>query len=202
MSPDSEHGKYSLSDFHKTISEQLNSRLSESPRFFWVVALSITGYGYILWTYDEKPALFPIATLVVYLSILWATWYLAALGYAFRYLQNAQHRIEDDLGWEIYRPKTTGIPPEKIRKLSHVFWLLPGIYHAHLGGFVGLSLVLSSVYVSRTYNECGSILLALSFILFEIVWIVGWNYHYLSKFRETFVRPRGDTVVSPHSPAP
>src|SRR5260370_28970020 len=38
-----------LAGFHQTISEQLNARLAESPRFFWVLVAVSAAYGYVLW---------------------------------------------------------------------------------------------------------------------------------------------------------
>ena len=84
-----------LAGFHHTISEQLNARLSESPRFFWALIVVATGYGYIIWSvsaYDDvqlrdKRIVLWSAAILSYFAVLWANWYLAALGYAFRFLQ-------------------------------------------------------------------------------------------------------------------
>lgn len=186
----------SLGQFHRTISEQLNARLSEAPRFFWAVILSITAYAYIIWWYagaEQTPAHFPaVFTLVsgvAYLSILWVTTYLAALGYAFRYLQNSQHRIEDVLGWEIYRPEMTGIPPEKIQSIEDLFWLLPGIYHAHLYGLLFLSVILHVVFIALLPDRYGALLVAAATFTLEVAWVFSWNNHYLKQFRERRVRP-------------
>lgn len=80
-----------LAEFHHTISEQLNARLSESPKFFGLLIVVSTAYGYVL----SKPELsaqkelFVLASLLSYVAVLWASWYLAALGYAFsRLLKN------------------------------------------------------------------------------------------------------------------
>ena len=186
--------KNGLVDFHRTISEQLNARLSESPRFFWAVALSMSAYGYVLWNYkvQDKLSLFVIMSIVGYFSILWATWYLAALGYAFRYLQNAQHRIEDTLGWQIYRPTRTGIPPNEVRRPGELFWLLPGIYHAHLAGLIGISLILHGVFLYQFVDKGAFIVYFLvpMALLFKLGWIIGWNKHYFIKFRREHVPPR------------
>ena len=101
-----------LAGFHQTISQQLNARLAESPRFFWALVVVSTGYGYVLWnvanaTKQDEPELRPVlilASLLSYVAVLWASWYLAALGYAFRYLQSGQHCIEHALGWDAYVP--------------------------------------------------------------------------------------------------
>lgn len=191
-----ESNKEALGLFHRTISEQLNARLSEAPRFFWAVILSVTAYAYVLWWYagekqtpDRFYDVFILVSALAYLSILWAILYLAALGYAFRYLQNAQHRIEDVLGWQIFRPQTTGIPPDTIRSLANLFWLLPGIYHAHLYGLLFLSVVLHVVFVAIMPDICEATLLAIATLAFETAWLFWWNYHYLRKFREKHVRP-------------
>lgn len=196
----SSNDKGSLELFHRTISEQLNARLSEAPRFFWVVILSMTAYAYVLWWYageKQKPDhfdnMFLLVSGVAYLSILWVIMYLAALGYAFRYLQNSQHRIEDKLGWEIFRPKTTGIPPEAIRSIGDLFWLLPGIYHAHLYGLIFLSVILQVMLVTILPDLRGALVIATITLLIEGIWIWLWNYHYLKKFRQRHVRPREGT---------
>lgn len=49
-----EEQKWRLATFHQTISEQLNARLSESPKFFAVLVVVSTGYGYVLLTVDVK----------------------------------------------------------------------------------------------------------------------------------------------------
>jgi hypothetical protein len=93
-----EKEKELLAQFHHTISEQLDSRLSESPKFFGLLVVVSSGYGFVL----SKPELSKFILLAALLSlaaILWAAWYLAALGYAFRFLQSTQHRIEHALDW-------------------------------------------------------------------------------------------------------
>jgi hypothetical protein len=189
-------GNEALPQFHRTISEQLNARLSEAPRFFWAVILSITAYAYVLWWYaGEKQTperfytVFLLVSGVAYLSILWVLMYIAALGYAFRYLQNSQHRIEEVLGWEIYRPETTGVPPDAIRSTGDLFWLLPGIYHAHLYGLIFLSIVIHVIFVLILPDTGGAALTASLTFIAETVWILSWNYHYLRKFRHRHVRP-------------
>ena len=140
-----------LAGFHQTISEQLNARLAESPRFFWALVVVSTGYGYVLWNVanDPKPGLFMmlgIASLLSYVAVLWASSYLAALGYAFRYLQNIQHCIEHALEWDIYgprrNPRKPGEPPARYWWCLDIFWLLPGIYHAHVGGLVAFLAII------------------------------------------------------------
>jgi hypothetical protein len=78
-----EKDKELLAGFHHTISEQLNSRLSESPKFFGLLVVISTGYGYVL-SRDSPCKLILPATVLALAATLWASWYLAALGYAFR----------------------------------------------------------------------------------------------------------------------
>ncbi len=129
-----------LAQFHHTISEQLDSRLSESPKFFGLLVVVSTGYGYVL-SKHELCAFVMLATWLSLAVTLWASWYLAALGYAFRFLQNSQHRIEHALEWwPKYMPES-GVPPASLWNPVRWFWLLPGIYHPHavgLGVFFGL----------------------------------------------------------------
>jgi hypothetical protein len=94
--------KQLLAQFHHTISEQLNARLSESLKFFGLLIIVSTGYGYVL-SKRELDELFVPASLLAYGAVLCASWYLAALGYAFRFLQNSQHMIEHALGWTLRR---------------------------------------------------------------------------------------------------
>src|SRR5713101_2090467 len=121
-----------LAGFHRTISDQLNARLVESPRFFWALVVVSAGYGYVLTKpeLDQNATVFNLASALSYISVLWASWYLAALGYAFRFLQNGQHCIERALRWNPYVP-APGEPPDG---WCDAFWLLPGIYHAHAAG--------------------------------------------------------------------
>jgi hypothetical protein len=126
-----EKDKEMLAQFHHTISEQLNARLAESPKFFALLVVVSTGYGYVL--ADSKLSkLVPVATLLSLAATFWASWYLAALGYAFRFLQNVQHRIEGAVEWNRFTPMS-GIPPS-LRNPLNWYWLLPGIYHAHVAG--------------------------------------------------------------------
>ena len=65
-----------LAQFHHTISEQLNSRLSESPKFFGLLVVVSTGYGYVLSSpllYKQKEV-FLLASLLSYAAVLWASW--------------------------------------------------------------------------------------------------------------------------------
>lgn len=125
-----EKDKELLAQYHHTISEQLNSRLSESPKFFWVLIAVSGAYGFVLSNDpNSHKELFVLVSIVVWLIILWANWYLAALGYAFRFLQNIQHCAEHALKWSPrYTPRSGG-------KDDSAFWLLPSIYHPHAAGF-------------------------------------------------------------------
>jgi hypothetical protein len=141
------------------------SRLSESPKFFGLLVVVSTGHGYVLSSpllYKQKEVFF-LASLLSYAAVLWASWYLAALGYAFRFLQNSQHRIENALGWNPkYVPgseedRMTGQPPQwpprTFRRSIDAFWLLPGIYHAHaasLAVFLILFAWLSAITLRNT----------------------------------------------------
>lgn len=146
-----------LAQFHHTISEQLDSRLSESPKFFGLLVVVSTAYGYVLSKSDLEcnKTLFVLASLLAYLAVHWANWYLAALGYAFRFLQNSQHLIEDALDWSPRfvpgkeRGRMTGEPPQSVKNPLDAFWLLPGIYHSHVAGlaiFLAIICAAFSVY--------------------------------------------------------
>jgi hypothetical protein len=37
-----------LATFHSTMADQLDSRLSESPKFFGVILAAFTAYGYVI----------------------------------------------------------------------------------------------------------------------------------------------------------
>ncbi len=163
-----------LAEFHHTISEQLNSRLSESPKFFGLLVVVSTGYGYVL----LKPELCRFvlrATLLSLAATLWASWYLAALGYAFRFLQNTQHRIEHALEWSPKYVPDSGEPPRSLANPLTWFWLLPGIYHAHVAG---LSLFFVLVCVT---GFDGWIRIAASIIGISVIAVV--NLCYLKKFK-------------------
>ncbi len=173
-----------LAQFHKTISEQLNARLAESPRFFGVLVITGTAYGYVLWKFQAVGLrLFVLASVLALMAVFWALWYLAALGYAFRYLQNSQHRIEDDLGWDSYRNESTGIPPTPSWRPSYVFWLLPGIYHAHAFGLAVLLLIITAGFFSRWPNNARlAITLGGATGLASISLVLLVNRYYVGKF--------------------
>ena len=199
-----------LADFHRTLSEQLNARLAESPRFFWVLIVVSAGYGYVLWYVKTEPE-FPDRRIVVtlaaalsYIAILWASYYLAALGYAFRFLQNCQHCIEHALEWDRsvltgdVRPGTSrrrpGTPPERESGLK-VFWLLPSIYHAHVFGlsfFLVMIVAAFCWHLSRTqpyWPKTCVILVGSAFVLVGL-WFMFWiNRYYLRRFKEARLDP-------------
>jgi hypothetical protein len=137
-----------LAEYHHTISEQLNSRLSESPKFFALLVVVASGYGYVLANpkadaqlCPSKPV-FALATWLSLAVIAWASWYLAALGYAFRFLQNIQVSIERALEWNSYAPASGKPPDHPWWKPWEWLWLLPGIYHPHA---IGLALAFGGV---------------------------------------------------------
>ena len=173
-----------LAGFHHTISEQLDSRLSESPKFFGLLVLVSTGYGYVL----SEPKLCKFITLATALALaatLWASWYLAALGYAFRFLQTTQHRIEHALQWSKFALPSGETPESLWRKPREWFWLLPGIYHAHAGGLC-LFLVFICLAFCHYHWDCWSHRLLLEGGLAASlvgVCVIGLtNLYYLKKF--------------------
>ena len=178
-----------LAGFHHTISEQLDSRLSESPKFFGLLVVVATGYGYVL----SEPRLYKLflpATFLALAATLWASWYLAALGYAFRFLQNCQHCIEHELGWTKFTPGSkhhAGEPPNPVNSFGDVFWLLPGIYHAHAAGLCAL-LALICVAGCQTawtwWPHCYIVVSGLLVFVTGIVFTFWINVHYVRKFRD------------------
>jgi hypothetical protein len=194
-----------LGQFHQTISEQLNSRLSESPKFFGLLVVVSTGYGYVLFSRDltTHKALFVLASGLAYASVLWATWYLAALGYAFRFLQNVQHCVEQEIGWADYTPlpengRRTGEPPRPPKKFSSdPFWLLPSIYHAHAAGLAAFLLTICAAFGwnAREFWSHRFVVAATSAaVLFGLAWIYGWNFHYVKRFGDKWRNPREGRV--------
>jgi hypothetical protein len=136
-----------LAQYHHTISEQLNSRLSESPKFFGLLIIVSTGYGYVLSNHNLScnKELFMLASLLSYATVLWAGWYLAALGYSFRFLQNCQHCMGHALKWRTFGPRTD--EKERTKFPFAAFWLLPSIYHPHACGlFVFLAAICGVFY--------------------------------------------------------
>lgn len=184
-----------LAEFHRTISEQLNARLEESPRFFWALVAISTAYGYALWGEYTQPSALAQREVVVhltgvlaYLATLWASWYLAALGYAFRFLQNTQHCIEHALGWDNYAPENTA-PPKSPRWVDS-FWLLPGIYHPHA---LGLCVFLSLVAFTSLWSWHSSLCVISAHLFFwfaGLAFIVSIHRYYLLKFAGRFREPK------------
>jgi hypothetical protein len=189
-----------LAQFHQTISEQLNARLSESPKFFGLLIVVSTGYGYVLFSpaLSSQKGLLILASLLSYTAVIWSSWYLAALGYAFRFLQNSQHCIEHALGWNPgYVPlpengRPTGKPPSPPKTIFDRFWLLPGIYHPHAAGHGALLVIICTAFCCYSWkfwpHRC---LLAIGCIaivagLGSIFWM---NSHYLDRFRKRWRDP-------------
>lgn len=188
-----------LAEFHHTISEQLNSRLSESPKFFGLLVVVATGFGYVLAMPcpADHVGLFLLASILSYIAVLWAIWYLAALGYAFRFLQNIQHCIERKLGWNpTYVPRAeddreSGTPPWPTKKWTNTYWLLPGIYHAHAAGLGAFLTIICAVFWLHTkayWPLCWQRGVALTITIIAafagLLWLRGINRHYLAKFAD------------------
>ena len=183
-----------LAGFHHTISEQLNARLSESPKFFGLLIIISTGYGYVLSRPElsEQKELFVLASLLSFVAVLWASWYLAALGYAFRFLQNSQHCLEHALGWNprfvprAENGRATGNPPWPPDTIAKIFWLLPGIYHAHAAGLVVLLATICAAFGWHFWNcwtHCLVMLISTVAFLLGFGFILFMNRHYLYRFR-------------------
>jgi hypothetical protein len=168
-----EKDKELLAGFHHTISEQLNSRLSESPKFFGLLIVVSTGYGYVLSKHSLSNLIFP-ATLLAMAVTLWASWYLAALGYAFRFLQYGQHCIEQGLEWGKY-VFAPGEPPQSYKNPLDWFWLLPGIYHAHVAGLMAFFVLICFTQMPGYWRYGGSVLGVSAIILM--------NLYYFRKFK-------------------
>jgi hypothetical protein len=156
-----------LAGFHHTISEQLDSRLSESPKFFGLLVVVSTGYGYVLSNPCLSNLLLP-TTLLALAATFWATWYLAALGYAFRFLQSGQHRIEQELGWTQYT-RVSGKPPEGY---WNPFWLLPGIYHAHAAGLSAFFTLICFIGLHGQWRWIGSMAGVFSVVLTNLCYLI------------------------------
>jgi len=150
-----------------------------------------TGYGFVL-SKSELNKLFLPATLLALAATLWASWYLAALGYAFRFLQNSQHCVEHELGWAKYTPAgllgDAGAPPNPVKSIGDVFWLLPGIYHAHAAGLCAFLAVLC-VAGCRTawcwWPHCCIVTIGTNAFALGIIFIFWANVHYVRKYRDT-----------------
>jgi protein-S-isoprenylcysteine O-methyltransferase Ste14 len=193
-----EKDKELLAGFHHTISEQLNSRLSESPKFFGLLVVVSTGYGYVLSSHalNCNKELFVSASLLSYGAVLWASWYLAALSYGFRFLQNIQHCVEHALKWN---PRY--VPKEKEGgERTSWFWTLPSIYHPHA---VGLGLVLFLICGIFAHHAehwfwvpCCVWLLSAS--LLAVGWgLMCWAYrYYLHKFNDKRMPPAECDIYS------
>lgn len=136
-----------LEIFHRIISDQLNARLAESPKFFWAVVAVGSAYGYALWEYPrgggvgpfQHLALILISTLAFGVALL-AEWYLAALGYGFRFLQATQVRVEKVLEWHRFGLARAESPGSEWK---YPFWLLPSIYLPHAIAFGALMVLVA-----------------------------------------------------------
>lgn len=181
-----------LATFYSTMAEQLDSRLSESPKFFGVILAALTAYGYVIstWKPGTSRFLLVLVSLISYIVILWAIWYVAALGYAFRFLQYPMHQAEKVLGWETYTIRSGEVP--KSCSLHRYFWLLPGIYHAHLGGLVAIMAIVCFVFAFKWWNTEGAFgcphseALSSSSIGFflGLLWTVAINNRYVNKYED------------------
>jgi len=197
-----------LAQFHHTISEQLNARLSESPKFFGLLVVVSTGYGYVL-SRADLDGLFLGASALAYTAVLWASWYLAALGYSFRFLQYSQHEIERTLGWNpryVPGPEgegATGAPPPTSDNPFLWFWHLPSIYHPHAAGlalFLALVCFVFSWHCSKCCAHAPLIKVGWIGIVIGFALILVVNRYYLGKFRMKYeeAEPRRKTKETQH----
>ena len=201
-SPLTEQDKENLAKYHATIAEQLDSRMAESPKFFGVVVVALTAYAYAIWhwvpnkegsTLAEQGFMLGIVSILAYLVVLWAVSYLAALSYAFRFLQYSMHKAEDELGWKGFRLSDA----ERMNYgcVTDSFKLSPGIYHAHLAGLFFIMILLCFVFWHKWAYYCrtvGEKIWCLGesrdwvypgvFLLFGVFWFVFVNRHYLLKY--------------------
>ncbi|MEQ1845957.1 MAG: hypothetical protein ABL983_10345 [Nitrospira sp.] len=197
-----EQGKQNLTTYHATIAEQLDSRMAESPKFFGVVVVALTAYAYAIWhwvpnkdgsTLVEQGFMLGIVSMLAYLVVLWAVSYLAALSYAFRFLQYSMHKAEDELGWKGFRLSDA----ERMHYgcVTDSFRLLPGIYHAHLAGLFFVMIFICFVFSHKWAYYCreaGERIGCLGesrdwvypgvFLLFGTFWFVFVNRHYMLKY--------------------
>ena len=189
-----------LAQYHHTISEQLNARLSESPKFFWLLIVVSTAYGYVLSNHPScHKSLFVLVSLLVWAVSLWANWYLAALGYAFRFLQNIQHCVEHALKWNPrYVPN-----PSKEGSCAFVskFQLLPGIYHPHAVGFFFFVLLDCAAFCMYSWtfwpnHRCCVISIGVAFLLIGAVLMYAPHSHYKCKSGYKFRDPRECDIYS------
>jgi hypothetical protein len=86
----------------------------------------------------------------------------------------------------------TGEPPKHIEKLSDVFWLLPGIYHAHAAGLCAFLAIICVAFCRDSWTWwshcyvaiCGSVIFLTGVAL--VFWV---NVHYVRKFQREMARP-------------
>lgn len=183
-----------LTSFHGTMAEQLDARLSESHKFLGVLVLAITAYAYVIWYWELSRGRFVLllVSAISYLVTIWAIWYLAALGYAFRFLQYSMHQAEKTLGWE-----KLGLPSGTVGQgLPRVIWLHPGIYQAHLFGVVSLMLLVCVTLAFKWWHipefvpdvllnkHTESIILGVVGLVGGLSFTVGINLFYVSKYEK------------------
>jgi uncharacterized membrane protein YidH (DUF202 family) len=91
----------------------------------------------------------------------------------------------------------TGEPPKHIRTLGDVFWLLPGIYHAHAAGLCAFLAIICVAFCRASWNcwpHCCITLCGSFIFLIGVVLIIWANVHYVLKFREKRRDPKAEDV--------
>lgn len=179
-----------LVTFHSTMADQLNSRLSESPRFFAFVIAALTAYAFVISHYQSDRFMLVLVSFISYMVLQWAIWYMAALGYAFRFLQYSMHLAEVALDWTQYSLEY-GVPP-KTRSFSRTFWLHPGIYHAHLAGLIIIVCIVCAVFSFKWWRgtgafghpQCEALTVLSCGVVGSLLWTLFINNHYVNKYED------------------
>lgn len=194
-----ENHKNRLASFHGTMAEQLNSRLSESPRFFALILAALTAYAYVISQPQTGRFLLALVSLISYVVLLWAIWYVAALGYAFRFLQYSMHQAEKVLGWDKHGLSSGEVSREGI---FSSFWLLPGIYHAHLSGLVCIVGIVCFIFGVKWWNTAGFWCphweaVALGISTWQLG--VGWSFFINKYYRDKYDKKLNNSTTCPEN---
>ena len=138
-----------MQKFHSQIFQMLNTRLTETFRFYAPLLAALPGFGYVLLGVLRQdveinyfPSLLDAAYLFSMFLLLIGAFYLLTVSYTYRSLQMVLAGLEEGLGLKNFTPDWDPYP--KLKKDSNFktfgrfifFWIIPEILKPHLFMFL------------------------------------------------------------------
>lgn len=143
-----------MQKFHSQIFQMLNTRLTDTFRFYAPLLAALPAFGYVLLEVlregvkiNNSPSLLDFAYLFSMLLLLIGAFYLFAVSYTYRALQMVLAKLEDELALNNFTPPwdpRAKLTKDKTRceilKRFFFFWIIPEILKPHLYMFLAAAI--------------------------------------------------------------